>query len=145
MQQSSNELLDEIEKSPNTDSVRIWGLSGAGFVIRCNEDIVYIDPWLVPPDAKRTTHRAYPIPFSPERVTRASAVISSHEHEDHCNVATIKGIVDSAGAKFIGPRSAVSKVVDDLARIFSTNFPIVQSSGTGIAGSLRTTGGDDTT
>jgi len=108
--QSKGDLLDEIENSPNTDTVRIWGLSGAGFAIRYGDDVIYIDPWLVL-DPKRTTHRMFPVPFAPEKVRKAVAVISTHEHEDHCNVATVKGIVNSAGAVFIGPKSAVSKVV----------------------------------
>jgi L-ascorbate 6-phosphate lactonase len=103
-------LLREIEDSKSTDTLRIWGLSGAGFAVRFKDDIVFIDPWLVTPDPKRTTHRNYPIPFPPGDVRQAKAVISTHEHEDHCNVATVTGIVNSSGARFIGPQSAVSKV-----------------------------------
>ena len=107
--QTKRDLLNEIENSPRTDTVRIWGLSGAGFVVRYADDIIYIDPWLIL-DPRRTTHRTFPVPFPPENVRKAVAVISTHEHEDHCNVATVKGIVNSAGAVFIGPKSAVSKV-----------------------------------
>lgn len=106
-------LLEEIESSPGTGTLRVWGLSGAGFVMRYKDEIVYIDSWLVPPDSKRTTHRAYPIPFPPERVKKANAVISTHEHEDHCNVSTIVGLVNPAGSLFIGPKSAVNKVVNE--------------------------------
>jgi len=108
--ETTGNLLEEIENSPSTNTVRIWGLSGAGFVIRYGDDIIYIDPWLVL-DPKRTTHRTFPVPFPPEKVRKAIAVISTHEHEDHCNVATVKGIVNSARAVFLGPKSAVSKVV----------------------------------
>lgn len=104
-------LLEEIESSPSAETLRIWGLSGAGFALRYKDEVIYIDPWLVPPDPRRTTHRAYPIPFPPERVKKANALISTHEHEDHCNVSTIAGILNSAGAVFIGPKSAVIKVV----------------------------------
>jgi L-ascorbate 6-phosphate lactonase len=108
--ETKGDLLDEIENSPNTNTARIWGLSGAGFAIRYGNDIIYIDPWLVL-DPKRTTHRTFPVPFAPEKVRKANAVISTHEHEDHCSVATVRGIVNSAGAEFLGPKSAVSKVV----------------------------------
>ena len=109
--ESTDNLLEEIEDSPSIERVRIWGLSGAGFVLRYGDEVVYIDPWLVPPDPKRTNHRAYPIPFPPERVRKANAVISTHEHADHCDVPTIAGIVNSTGAVFIGPKSATDKVV----------------------------------
>jgi L-ascorbate 6-phosphate lactonase len=106
---SNTNLLEQIENSPKVETARIWALTGAGFVIRYNDDVLYVDPWLVT-DPKRTTHRTYPIPFPPESVRKCNAVISTHEHEDHCNVATVKGIVNSSGATFVGPKSAVSKV-----------------------------------
>lgn len=105
-------MLEDIEDSKATESLRIWGLSGAGFVIRYKDDIIYVDPWLVPPDPKRTTHRAYAIPFSPETVTNAAAVISTHEHEDHCNVSTVSGLLSNSRALFFGPTSAVEKVLN---------------------------------
>jgi L-ascorbate 6-phosphate lactonase len=104
-------LLEEIENSAPTEKVRIWGLGGAGFVIRSGNDIIYIDPWLVPPDPSRTTHRAGGIPFPAEKVRRANAVLSTHDHEDHCNIATILAINKSTSAKFIGPISSTTKVL----------------------------------
>src|SRR3984893_4272657 len=92
-------LLEEIENSAPTEKVRIWGLGGAGFVVRSGDDILYIDPWLVPPDPSRTTHRAGGIPFPAENVRRAKGVLSTHEHEDHCNVATILAIYRFASAR----------------------------------------------
>jgi len=104
-------LLHEIEDSPDGEKVRIWGLGGAGFVIRSAGDIAYIDPWLVPPDSTRTTHRSGGIPFPAENVRRARAVLSTHEHEDHCNVATILALNKFAGARFMGPKSSVAKAL----------------------------------
>src|SRR5271166_3335632 len=109
--ENSDDLLREIEDSPALDSLRIWGLSGAGFVLRFEDEVVYVDPWLVTPNPPRTTHRVFPIPFPPERIRKASSVISTHEHSDHCDVATIAGILKSTGAVFLGPKSATDKVV----------------------------------
>jgi len=89
--------------------VRIWGLSGSGFVIRSGDDVIYIDPWLVPPDPSRTTHRVYPPPFPPDAVRKALAVLSTHEHEDHCNSQTLLGLNKFTGAKFLGPNSSTKK------------------------------------
>jgi L-ascorbate 6-phosphate lactonase len=107
----SYDLLREIEDSPRTSEVRVWGLSGAGFVIRSGDDVVYIDPWLVPPDATRTTHRIYPPPFPPNAVKKADVVLSTHEHEDHCNVETLLGLNGAAGAKLVGPSSSAKKAL----------------------------------
>jgi len=110
MSQNSNAgLLDEIENSPNTEAVRIWGLGGAGFVLRAQDEVIYVDPWLVPPSPNRTTHRAGAIPFPPEKVRKAHAILSTHEHEDHCNIETIVGINKFTGAKLIGPKSSTAK------------------------------------
>jgi L-ascorbate 6-phosphate lactonase len=105
------DLLSEIEGSPHGDAVRIWGLGGSGFVVRSGDEIVYIDPWLVPPGPERTTHRVYPPPFPPYAVRRALAVLSTHEHEDHCNTETLLGINRSTGARFAGPRSSAKKAL----------------------------------
>jgi L-ascorbate 6-phosphate lactonase len=110
-QNSNGELLEEIEDSAGDETVRIWGLGGAGFVVRAHREIIYIDPWLVPPDPSRTTHRGGTIPFPPEKIRMANAILSTHEHEDHCNVQTILGINKSAGAKFIGPKSSIAKAL----------------------------------
>jgi L-ascorbate 6-phosphate lactonase len=105
------ELLMEIESSASTQETRIWGLGGAGFAIRAGEEVVYVDPWLVPPDPTRTNHRAYPPPFAPSEVRKAEAILSTHEHEDHCNVATLLGITKSTGARFLGPESSIRKAI----------------------------------
>jgi len=107
----SMDLLSEIEK-PRPSGAAIWGLSGAGFAIRTPDAIIYLDPWLVPPDPFRTTHRCYPIPFSPESVRTASAILSTHEHEDHCNIATLIGLNKNSKAPLFGPVSSIKKALD---------------------------------
>ena len=106
-------MLREIEDSNGDSStnnkVAIWGLSGAGFAIRSGDEVIYIDPWLVPPDPSRITHRCFPVPFSPQSVQRASAVLSTHEHEDHCNVATLIGLNKGSRAVLIGPSTVIIK------------------------------------
>ena len=101
--------MSEIEGPPRKDVVRIWGLGGSGFVIRSEDDVIYIDPWLVPPDPSRTTHRIYPPPFPPDAVRKALAVLSTHEHEDHCNSQTLLGLNKFTGARLLGPSSSTKK------------------------------------
>jgi L-ascorbate 6-phosphate lactonase len=112
---STNDLagspLSEIEDTPAEPALKVWALSGAGFVMRVEDDIIYIDPWLVPPDSSRKTHRAYPPPFPPGAVKKALAVLSTHEHEDHCNAETLLGINSSTGALLLGPKSSTKKAL----------------------------------
>jgi L-ascorbate metabolism protein UlaG (beta-lactamase superfamily) len=102
-------LLEIEEPSSHWPKLTLWGLSGAGFVLRYQSDVVYIDPWLVPPDTSRTTHRTFPIPFTPENAKKVSAILSTHEHEDHCNVPTLSGLNKSTKAKLYGPISVFNK------------------------------------
>lgn len=104
-------LLKEIESTEIEPGVTLWSLSGAGFVIRSSDEIIYIDPWLVPPDPARTTHRAFPIPFPPENVRKATAILSTHDHEDHCNIATLIGLNKNTDAPLFGPVSSINKAL----------------------------------
>lgn len=105
----NNTMLDVIEWSPITDKTRIWSLSGAGFAIRSGDDVIYIDPWLVPPSPGRTNHRFFSPPFPPDAVRKAKAILSTHEHEDHCSVDTLLGIYSHTATKLIGPNSSTKK------------------------------------
>jgi L-ascorbate 6-phosphate lactonase len=102
-------LLEQIERSDSAGKTSIWSLSGAGFVIRSGGYVIYVDSWLVPPDPARTTHRTFPIPFAPDLVTKATAILATHEHEDHCNVATLVGLSKNTSAPLYAPVSAASK------------------------------------
>jgi L-ascorbate 6-phosphate lactonase len=108
---NQHSLLSKIEDPARSTKVTIWGLSGAGFVIRSFQDVVYLDPYLVPPEPSRPQHRAYPVPFPPDRVNLANAILSTHEHEDHCNVQTLLGIRRNTDAVFVGPKSAAKKAI----------------------------------
>lgn len=161
----AHDLLVEIENrggDGERDRAYIWALSGAGFVIRSAGVIIYVDSWLVPPDPSRTTHRTYPIPFSPERARRVSAILSTHEHEDHCNVATLIGLHENSRAVLVGPSSVVKKstrggfspsyvrevkagdIVEDLGEgfkihVFKANDPYEESA---VMYLIETTGGN---
>jgi L-ascorbate metabolism protein UlaG (beta-lactamase superfamily) len=104
-------ILQDIERKESPERLTIWGLGGAGFAVRVGESVFYIDPYLAPPEPGRTQHRGGSIPFSPEEIRRASAVFSTHEHEDHCNCRTLLGFANYTDAPFVGPESSARKAV----------------------------------
>jgi L-ascorbate metabolism protein UlaG (beta-lactamase superfamily) len=105
------DILHEIEAPETKDITTIWSLGGAGCVIKHKAAIVYIDPYLVVPDPSEEFHRAIPVPFPPERITRATAVMSTHEHEDHCDEQTVRAFQKNTRALFIGPVSSAAKAL----------------------------------
>jgi L-ascorbate 6-phosphate lactonase len=105
------QLLEDIE-SRESSGVRIWALGGAGFALRDGEDLVYIDPFLAEPAPDRPFHRAVPVPFPPAEVKRATAVLSTHEHNDHCNPQTLSAFAKLTEARFFGPVSSAAKALD---------------------------------
>src|ERR1700686_5105162 len=98
-----NRLLNDIENSPlKNDALTVWRLGGAGVAIRSGPALIYIDPYLVRPKRDSGSHRAIPVPFYPEMISKADAVLSTHEHDDHCNERTLMSIQKNTAAVFFG-------------------------------------------
>lgn len=103
-------LLDEIEGNEvATDEAVIWFLGGAGLAIKTAGAIIYIDPYLGG-SPSREWLRMIAVPIDPADVRKATAVLSTHEHGDHCHRETVVPIVRRTGARFIGPSSSVERV-----------------------------------
>lgn len=109
------DLLGDIEnfqtKRVRIASNAIWSLGGAGCVIRVGRCLIYIDPYLSVPDPSNPFHRAIPVPFPPEKIREANAILSTHEHADHCDEHTIKAFQSNTNAVFIGPLSSTAKAL----------------------------------
>lgn len=85
--------MDRLQILPN--SLAIWGLGQMGVAIKGPEGILYIDPCLS--DVTRELFgdmwaRGFLPPVLPTEVTNATYFISSHEHIDHLDPQTARGI-----------------------------------------------------
>jgi L-ascorbate metabolism protein UlaG (beta-lactamase superfamily) len=90
-------------------------LGQEGFLFRDATKTLVIDPYLsdsvdrldgFPPGFWR---RAYPPPVRPEELTAANLVLVSHDHLDHADPETLRGIAAAApGCRFAGPRRSVA-------------------------------------
>jgi L-ascorbate 6-phosphate lactonase len=99
-------LLDQMRRVtliPN--SLAIWGLGQMGVAIKGPDGLIYIDPHLTDSVREQLGDwwvRAYDPPLQPDEVNNASAILSSHEHLDHCDPATFgPATVASPNAKVI--------------------------------------------
>ncbi len=83
--------------------VRLWYLGCNGFALKSSGGtIVYIDPYLGTGDPPRTI-RMIPVPFAPEDVDNADAVLATHEHTDHVHGPSQAPILANTGAQFYAP------------------------------------------
>lgn len=82
--------MEDLTVLPN--SLAFWGLGQMGIAIKGPDGILYIDPCLsdyVRSIAGDWFTRAYDPPLAPERITHATALLSSHEHGDHLDPLTL--------------------------------------------------------
>ncbi|NUC72093.1 MBL fold metallo-hydrolase [Haloterrigena sp. SYSU A558-1] len=100
-------LVRDIEDA-SPDSVGIWYLGCNGFVLKGREGTtVYIDPYLGLGTPPRTI-RMIPVPFDPEDVTEADAVLATHEHSDHVHGESQAPILESTDASFYAPDDSLA-------------------------------------
>jgi L-ascorbate 6-phosphate lactonase len=100
-------LPREIEAAA-PDGVAIWSLGCNGFTLKAADGTtVFIDPYLGTGDPPRTV-RSIPVPFEPEAVADADAVLATHEHTDHVHGPTQGPILARTGAPFYGPDASVA-------------------------------------
>jgi L-ascorbate 6-phosphate lactonase len=95
--------MNTVQILPN--SLAIWGMGQMGVAIKGPDAVIYIDLCLS--DVVRELFgdnwtRGFPPPALPQEITNASYYLSSHEHIDHLDPQTIKGVaVASPNAQFI--------------------------------------------
>lgn len=91
---------------PPRDSVGIVALGQAGFALLSHDDLVLIDPFLSPrPD------RLADVLVDPRGLLGVRAVLATHEHADHLDLATWAVIAETCpGARFVLPEPLVPLV-----------------------------------
>jgi L-ascorbate 6-phosphate lactonase len=100
-------LPREIEDA-EPDGVDVWYLGCNGFVLKAADGTtLFIDPYLGTGDPPRTV-RMIPVPFEPQAVAAADAILVSHEHVDHVHGPTQAPIIAGTGATYYGPDASIA-------------------------------------
>ena len=100
--------LPEAIEAADPESVDVWYLGCNGFALKGREGTtLFIDPYLGTGDPPRTV-RMIPVPFDPEDVTGADAVLATHEHTDHVHGPSQAPILANTGATFYAPDDSLA-------------------------------------
>ncbi|THE65020.1 MBL fold metallo-hydrolase [Salinadaptatus halalkaliphilus] len=104
-------LVRDVE-SATPEGVAIWYLGCNGLILKDSDGTtIYIDPYLGLGDPPRTV-RMIPVPFDPEDVTDADAVLATHEHTDHVHGPSQAPILESSGT-FYGADDSLAVAHDE--------------------------------
>jgi L-ascorbate 6-phosphate lactonase len=99
--------LPEAIEDAAPSGVAIWYLGCNGFVLKGRGGTtVFVDPYLGTGDPPRTI-RMLPVPFDPEDVAHADAVLVTHEHTDHVHGPSQAPILANTGADLVGPADSI--------------------------------------
>jgi len=93
---------------PPAGAVWLYWLGQAGFVIRGSSTTLVVDPFLVVrPD------RTAPPPLAPGDFGFADAVLATHEHRDHLDLANFPALAEAAPrARFVVPEPLVGRTAE---------------------------------
>lgn len=93
---------------PPAGAVWLYWLGQAGFVMRGSSTTLVVDPFLVErPD------RTAPPPLAPGDFGFADAVLATHEHRDHLDLANLPAIASAAPrARFVVPEPLVGRTAE---------------------------------
>jgi L-ascorbate 6-phosphate lactonase len=103
-----HDVVPAMEAYPVTSGLRLWWFGGPSYAIRTPQSTVYIDPYHSGDraDDPKGFVRAIPNVFFPEDVTRADLILSTHNHEDHCDPLTLRPMCARTTARLIAAPSS---------------------------------------
>lgn len=93
---------------PPAGAVWLYWIGQAGFVLRGSTTTLVIDPYLVDrPD------RTAPPPLAPRDLGFADAVLATHEHRDHLDLANLPAVAAAAPrARFVVPEPLIGRTTE---------------------------------
>jgi L-ascorbate 6-phosphate lactonase len=93
------------------EQAALWWLGQAGYIVRCGELTVVIDPYLSDSAAgpEKLFTRRFPAPVAPEEL-RADILLITHDHGDHLDPETLSRYRHTATTTFVAPRHAARRL-----------------------------------
>lgn len=109
------EFLAEIEAAKPRRGIALWSLGSPSFLFRSPECAIYIDPYFGPTPPEAATlypgvYRSTAVPIYPPEISVVDAVISTHDHTDHCYEPTLLAFQSHTKGKFLCPESSSQRM-----------------------------------
>jgi L-ascorbate metabolism protein UlaG (beta-lactamase superfamily) len=104
-----HDIVQDMEAANVEDGLRLWWFGGPSYALKSARSIVYVDPYHSGPraDDPQGFIRAIPNYLLPQDINRADLVLSTHDHADHCDPATLDPIAERTQSLFaVAPSSA---------------------------------------
>lgn len=133
-------LLDQIRRlDVGHGQLALWALGQAGFVIKGQHTIAYIDPYLsdsISDDGG--PQRRFPSPLDPVTIDHAQIVFATHEHADHADAATLAPLlgaspdavlVTSHQGKAIATQAGVAAERVVVPKLGERGYPLGEAAG----------------
>jgi L-ascorbate 6-phosphate lactonase len=96
-------LFDDVQ---SCESSAFWWLGQHSFVVKLDETILLIDPFL-----SEIEGRNVPPLFAPEDATSVRLVCCTHDHLDHIDPAAVTGLAKATTAMFVAPRACKERML----------------------------------
>ena len=111
------EFLKEVESHTVDKGIVLWSLGSPSFLYRSPQATIYIDPYFgpTPPEAPTLypgVYRTTAVPIYPPEISRVDAVISTHDHTDHCHEPTLQSFQENTNAVFIAPETSTTRMLN---------------------------------
>ena len=105
-----HDVAPAMEAYPLASGLRLWWFGGPSYAIRSPQSTVYIDPYHSGEraDDPQGFIRAIPNLFFPQDVTRADLILSTHDHEDHCDPDTLRPMCARTAARLLAAPSSAT-------------------------------------
>ena len=105
---TTTDIFTQLQASaPPKGQIMLWYLGGAGYALKSAETTLLIDPFIGPGHPPEWT-RMTPPAFSAGQVRDVTAVLLTHEHDDHTDPVALDAIRLRTEAMLIGPKSSVA-------------------------------------
>jgi len=98
------------------DQIAFFYLGQEGFILKADDKYLMIDAYLTGQMAAPGIHwgRNYPAPIGPEELDFVDYVVCSHDHMDHTDYNTLRGLLKvNAKAKFLIPASFAAHAAEE--------------------------------
>jgi len=109
------DLLRHIDETVvPSNAIALWYLGLEGYVLKVNQTILYVDPYLrAAGDQPGASQRQYEPPFHGGDVHHADWVLCTHHHRDHLDPETLGPLsAASPAARFLIPAPSVQLCID---------------------------------